>query len=90
MLDIEELRTFVEVADSGGVSPAARRLGISRSIVIRRLKRLEAELGVQLLVRATRDFVLTGAGATFREHAARACAAIDQACEDILPAGDLR
>ena len=31
-MDIEELRTFVEVADAGGVSPAARRLGVSKSI----------------------------------------------------------
>jgi DNA-binding transcriptional LysR family regulator len=32
-MDIEELRTFVEIADSGGVSSAARRLGISKSVV---------------------------------------------------------
>jgi DNA-binding transcriptional LysR family regulator len=48
-LDIEDLMTFVEVADAGGVSAAARRLGISKSIISRRLFRLEAELGVQLL-----------------------------------------
>src|SRR5690606_15087701 len=34
---LEDLQTFVEVADAGGVSPAARRLGISKSIVSRRL-----------------------------------------------------
>ena len=50
-VDIEELRTFVEVANAGGVSPAARRLNVSKSIVSRRLARLEAELGVQLLAR---------------------------------------
>ncbi|MDI4239356.1 LysR family transcriptional regulator, partial [Bradyrhizobium sp. Arg237L] len=43
-MDIEELRTFVEVADAGGVSPAARRLGVSKSIVSRQLARLEADL----------------------------------------------
>lgn len=89
-MDIEELRTFVEVADSGGVSPAARRLGVSKSIVSRRLLRLEAELGVQLLARSTRGAALTEAGLTFRDHAARACAEIDAAKETILPAGDLR
>jgi DNA-binding transcriptional LysR family regulator len=61
-LDIEALRTFVEVADAGGVSPAARRLGVSKSIVSRRLARLEAELGVQLLARTTRGAALTEAG----------------------------
>lgn len=89
-LDIEELRTFVEVADAGGVSSAALRLGVSKSIVSRRLFRLEEELGVQLLARSTRGAALTEAGATFRDHAARVCAEIDVAREAILPAGDLR
>jgi len=90
VLDVEDLRTFVEVADAGGVSSAARRLGVSKSIVSRRLFRLEAELGVQLLARTTRGAALTEAGVTFRDHAARVCAEIDIARETILPAGDLR
>jgi DNA-binding transcriptional LysR family regulator len=90
MMDLEDLRTFVEVADAAGVSPAARRLGVSKSIVSRRLLRLEAELGIQLLARTTRGAALTEAGVTFREHAARVCAEIDIARETILPAGDLR
>ncbi|MGC1458942.1 MAG: LysR family transcriptional regulator [Steroidobacteraceae bacterium] len=89
-MDLEELQTFVEVADAGGVSPAARRLGVSKSIVSRRLFRLEAALGVQLLARTTRGAALTEAGATFRDHAARVCAEIDTAREAILPTGDLR
>lgn len=88
-LDVEDLRTFVEVADAGGVSPAALRLGVSKSIVSRRLVRLEADLGVQLLTRSTRGAALTEAGATFRDYAARVCAEIDVARETILPAGDL-
>jgi molybdenum-dependent DNA-binding transcriptional regulator ModE len=62
-LNIEDLRTFVEVADTGGVSPAARRLGVSKSIVSRQLARLEAELGVQLLARNSRGASLTEAEA---------------------------
>jgi len=88
-LDIEELRTFVEVADAGGVSSAARRLGVSKSIVSRQLARLETELGVQLLARNTRGAALTEAGVLFRDHAARACAEIDTARELILPDGEL-
>jgi DNA-binding transcriptional LysR family regulator len=88
-LDIEELRTFVEIADAGGVSPAARRLGVSKSIVSRQLARLEAELGVQLLARSTRGAALTEAGIAFREHAVRVCAEIDTARELILPDGEL-
>jgi DNA-binding transcriptional LysR family regulator len=90
MMEVEDLQTFVEVADAGGVSPAARRLGVSKSIVSRRLFRLETELGIQLLARTTRGAALTEAGVIFRDHAARVCAEIDSARETILPAGDLR
>ncbi|CAM2155059.1 LysR family transcriptional regulator [Pararobbsia alpina] len=90
MPDIEDLYTFVEVADAGGVTPAARRLGLSKSIVSRRLARLESELHIQLVSRTTRGATLTEAGSTFREYAARICADFDLARESILPAGDLR
>jgi len=89
-VEVEDLRTFVEVADAGGVSPAARRLGLAKSIVSRRLAKLENELGVQLLARTTRGAALTEAGVTFREHAARMCAELEAAREEILPAGELR
>lgn len=89
-MDIEDLRTFVEVADTGGVSPAARRLGVSKSIISRRLQRLEADFGIQLLARTTRGAALTEAGTTLRDYAARICAEIDVARETIVPAGDLR
>ncbi|MGR9079886.1 LysR family transcriptional regulator (plasmid) [Rhizobium leguminosarum] len=88
-MEIEDLRTFVEVADAGGVTPAALRLGVSKSMVSRRLVRLEAELGVQLLARSTRGASLTEAGATFRDYAARVSAEIDLARDTILPAGEL-
>jgi DNA-binding transcriptional LysR family regulator len=89
-LNLEDLQTFVELGDAGGVSPAARPLGVSKSIVSRRLVRLEEELGVQLLARTTRGAAPTEAGVTFRNHAARVGAEIDLAREKILPAGDLR
>lgn len=89
-MEIEELRTFVEVADAGGVTAGALRLGISKSIVSRRLTRLEQDLGVQLLARTTRGASLTEAGETFRDYAARVCAEIDVARETIMPAGELR
>jgi DNA-binding transcriptional LysR family regulator len=89
-VEFEDLQTFVEVADAGGVSAAARRLGLSKSIVSRRLLRLEKELGIQLVARTTRGAALTEAGMTFREHAARVCAEMDVAREAILPAGELR
>lgn len=90
MFDFDDLQTFVAVADAGGVSPAARRLGLSKSIISRRLAKLEADLGVQLLARTTRGAALTEAGLTFRDHAMRVTAEIDAARETLSPDGELR
>ncbi len=90
MFDLEDLQTFVEVADAGGLTPAARRLGISKSVASRRLVRLEKDLGVQLLSRSTRGAALTEAGATFREHASRVVVELQTACDALLPEGELR
>src|SRR5947208_2032054 len=68
-MDIDDIRTFVEIASGGGISVAARRLGVSKSIVSRQLSRLEGELGGQLLSRTTRGAALTEAGIAFRDHA---------------------
>jgi DNA-binding transcriptional LysR family regulator len=89
MLDLEDLSTFVEVADAGGVTAAARRLGLPKSIVSRRLVRLEQHLGAQLLTRTTRGAALTEAGASFREYAARVVAEFDAAREAISPEGEV-
>ncbi|MEV4607062.1 LysR family transcriptional regulator [Neorhizobium sp. LMR1-1-1.1] len=89
-MDTDDLRTFLEVADSGGLTPAAQRLGISKSMVSRGVGRLETSLGVHLLVRSARGISLTDAGATFYDYALRVCAELDVAKETILPAGELR
>lgn len=89
-MNTQDLRTFVEVADAGGVTAAARRLGIAKAIVSRQLIRLETDLGIQLLARTTRGASLTEAGATFREYAAKVIADLDTARETIMPDGELR
>jgi DNA-binding transcriptional LysR family regulator len=90
MIDTDDLRTFLEVADAGGVTSAGRRLGLSKSIVSRQLSRLESALGAQLLSRTTRGAVLTEAGELFREHAARVVSELDSAQEAISPDGEVR
>jgi DNA-binding transcriptional LysR family regulator len=89
MPDLEDLRTFVEVADAGGVTAGARRLGLPKSIVSRRLVRLERNLGAQLLARTTRGAALTEAGASFREHAARVVAELEAARDAVSPEGEV-
>ncbi|MFC3052111.1 LysR family transcriptional regulator [Kordiimonas pumila] len=88
-MDIEELHTFIEVARIASISATARRLGVAKSIVSRRLLKLENELGVQLLLRTTRGVTLTEAGATFQDHAMKIVNEIDTARERILPTGEL-
>jgi len=89
-MEIDDLRTFVEVADAGGVNSAARRLGVAKSIVSRRVLRLEDELGIQLLTRSTRGAALTEAGTMFRDRAADICSSIDAAREEMSPEGELK
>ena len=70
-MDIDDLRAFVETVETGGMTHAARRLGISKSVVSRRLARLEGELSAELVHRTTRGLSLTEAGIAFKLHADR-------------------
>lgn len=59
------LRAFVEVAETGGFSSAARRLDLATSSVTRSVDSLEKELGTALLNRTTRQVTLSDAGTTY-------------------------
>jgi DNA-binding transcriptional LysR family regulator len=89
-MEIEDIQAFVAVADAGGLTPAAQRLGVTKSNVSRRLARLEKSLGATLLTRTTRGASLTEAGATFREHAARIAGEAEAARDAISPDGTVR
>jgi DNA-binding transcriptional LysR family regulator len=81
MTEIDDMRAFVEVVESGGFSRAARRLGLSKSIVSRRISRLEEQFGAQLLSRTTRGISPTEAGADFKARSERILAELDEARE---------
>ncbi len=59
---------FSQVVDEGGISLAAKKLNVSKSVVSQQLKALENELGVTLILRNTRSQKLTTAGERFYEH----------------------
>ena len=83
MMDLDDLRSFVEVVESGGFNRAARRLGVSKSIVSRRIARLEAELGTRLLSRTTRGISPTEAGLEFKTRSERILAELEEAREAV-------
>ena len=74
-LDITTLRSFVAVAESGGVTRAAGFLNLTQSAVSMQLKRLEEMLGQRLLDRSGRGVSLTPTGAQLLGSARRMVAA---------------
>jgi len=75
----EDLRTFVQVVDSGTLTRAAEQLGVATSAISRRIKDLEARLGTQLLQRTTRAMRLTPQGERLHRRATEILAALDEA-----------
>jgi DNA-binding transcriptional LysR family regulator len=81
MIELEDMKSFAEVVDSGGFTRAARRLGLSKSIVSRRVAKLEAELGTRLLSRTTHGVSPTEAGLDFKARGDRILAEFEEARE---------
>jgi DNA-binding transcriptional LysR family regulator len=73
-----ELEVFARVVELGGFTPASRALGMTPSAVSKLIARLEARLGVRLMLRSTRKLQLTEEGAAFHERALRILADLDE------------
>jgi DNA-binding transcriptional LysR family regulator len=68
-LEWTALRDFLAVAESGSLSAAARRLGVSQPTLTRRMAALEERLGAELFLRTPRGLELTEAGEAILEPA---------------------
>lgn len=68
---LDDTAIFVAVIQQGGFSHAARHLGLSNGMISRRIASLEADLGITLLKRTTRQIHLTPEGEVFWQHAQR-------------------
>jgi DNA-binding transcriptional LysR family regulator len=79
MSDFDDILAFIRVVESESYTKAARRLGISKSMVSRRVARLEGKFGTRLLIRSTRGLTPTEAGRAFAERAAHALAELEEA-----------
>ena len=70
-LSVSDLSAFLEVVRSGSVSRAAQQLGVTQPSVSKAVRRLEDEVGVQLLERGLHGAHLTADGEMFLEAAQR-------------------
>lgn len=70
MGELESIRVFLAVVDQQSFAGAARQLGLTPASVTRAIAGLEDRLGVQLLVRTTRQVSLTSAGAVYAARVA--------------------
>jgi DNA-binding transcriptional LysR family regulator len=78
-VDLRHLRYFIAIAEERSFTGAAERLWIAQPGLSTQMRRLEAELGVQLFERHSRGIDLTQAGELFLERARVAASAADVA-----------
>lgn len=77
--DLDAVRVFAAIVETGSFKAAAERLGLPRSTVSWRLATLEEALGVRLLVRTTRQVNVTDAGRDYFEQVRAALQLVDDA-----------
>ncbi|NOK09249.1 LysR family transcriptional regulator [Corallococcus exercitus] len=82
-MNFNDLHLFVQAVESGGFAAAARRLGIPKSTVSKRVAELEDALGARLIQRTSRSFTLTDVGRDFLDHA-RAAVIEAEAAENVV------
>ena len=85
-VDLLDVLAFVRVAETGAFSRAAERMGMSKSIVSRRVARLEEQLGARLLVRSAQGAQPTDAGRAYYERAANVLVELEAAQEVVAEA----
>ena len=87
MLDLELLRSFVSVVDSGGFTRAGERVHRTQSTVSQQIKRLEDDIGQTLLNRNGKEVTPTEAGERLLSYARRLLALAEEA-RDVLARPD--
>jgi DNA-binding transcriptional LysR family regulator len=95
ILDLNEVRMFVQVVRARSFAEASRRLGVPSNTLSRRVRQLETALDTRLMQRSTRKLTLTAAGSAFFERCAPAVDGVLEAGKDLtdasqIPSGTVR
>ncbi len=79
----DDFLIFYHLIELGSFSKAADQVGLTKSVISKRITRLEEELGVQLIFRTTRKLTLTEAGEVFFRHAREVYFSVKNAQEEL-------
>jgi DNA-binding transcriptional LysR family regulator len=86
---LDDILAFLQATETGSISAAAQRMGLSKSVVSKRITDLEVVLKVELLHRSTRGVAPTDKGAAFYQRARSIVQQLDQAAEELIEDGEL-
>ncbi len=79
MLNLSQLQTFVTVVSEGSMTAAADKLFLTQPAVSQQMKNLEDEMGVELIVRGSKQIKTTAQGEILYEHAKKILSLVQQA-----------
>lgn len=89
-MKLEQIRNFLAAIESGSISAAARKLGLSQPGLTKSLGALEAQLGASLLRRTPTGVTLTPLGQTFHARVRAGYSELVKAQEELVRADELR
>lgn len=89
-IDFLGLQTFLSIAERGSFQRAAAHLNLSQTALSHRMRKFEADLGVKLLTRTTRQVTLSPAGLEFLPKARRILEEIETSFESLRQGGRYR
>jgi DNA-binding transcriptional LysR family regulator len=89
-MELRQLEYFAAVVRHGQFTRASRALSVAQPAVSQQIRRLEGELGLELLRRTTREVELTDAGAALLERAHRILAEVEAARQELSDVTGLR
>ncbi|HVE68985.1 MAG TPA: LysR family transcriptional regulator [Solirubrobacteraceae bacterium] len=89
-MTLHQLSCFLAAVEHGSFSAAADSQHMAQPSLSEQVRRLEAELGVELFARVGRGLVLTEAGHAFRPHAERVVADAQEAREAMVEVREVR